>query len=156
MTLVVDELYDGIVFEQPFRIQENISVAHIRPWIYKHQFPSTGSLTVEVFEGATLLKRVQLASSEINAQIPGTYAHGMIRFDTDPFQLNHNCNQEYTEFTMRIYMDGYTTDTQNFYGMIRRYELKFYETYGQDVIDGEAPNDMVEPGGFELFEYIYR
>ena len=155
MTLLIDELFNGITFEQPFRIQKSISVAHIRPWIYKHGFLQSGNLTCEVWQAGTMLKQVQIPYTTINSEIPGTYAHGQIRFDTDSFQLNHNTNNEWTEYIIKVYMSGYTNAPQ-FIGAIRRYELKFYDTYGTGVINNEAPNDMVEPMGFELFEYKYR
>lgn len=155
MTLVIDELYNGIVFSQNFRIKKSISVAHIRPWIYKHDTLLTGTLTLEVWQGSDLLKTAQIPYTTINTEIPGTYAHGQIRFDLDSLQLNHDTTQEWTEYTFKLYMSGYTNNPSAFIGAIRRYELKFYDTYGEDVISNEAPNDMVEPMGFEVFEYKY-
>lgn len=157
MTLVVDELFNGIVFEQKFRIQRHISLAHFRPWIYKHGNLQTGTLTCEVLEGSDLLKTVTIPYQKINEEIPGTYAHGQIRFDMNALQLNHNTLNEWTEYTVRVYMSGYTNLSTAFIGVIRRYELKIYETYGPGVdINGEAVNDMIEPLGFELFEYRYK
>lgn len=156
MTLLVDELFNGITFEQNFRIEKSISLAHVRPWIYKHGVLQSGNLRCEIWEGATMLKQVQIPYTTINAEIPGTYAHGQIRFDMNSLQLNHNTNNQYTEYTIKVYMDAYTNLTSAFVGTVRRYELKFYDTYGTGVIANEAPNDMVEPLGFELFEYKYR
>jgi hypothetical protein len=155
MTLLVDELYNGVVFEQNFRIKKHISIAHIRPWIYKHGILASGNLTCEVFEGNMLLKQVQIPYPTINTEIPSTYAHGQIRFDMNSLQLNHNTLNDWTEYTLKIYMSGYT-NAATFIGAVRRYELKFTDTYGTGVINNEAPNDMVEPLGFELFEYKYR
>lgn len=156
MTLLVDELFNGITFEQNFKIQRHVSLAHFRPWIYKHGALQTGSLTCEVWQGATMLKRVQIPHTIINNEIPGTYAHGQLRVDMDALQLNHNTLNEWTEYKVKVYMSGYTNLSTGFIGVIRRYELKFYDTYGTGVIANEAPNDMVEPLGFELYEYKYR
>jgi hypothetical protein len=52
-------------------------------------------------------------------------------------------------------MDNHTLDENNFVGIVRRYEQKFYDTYGDGVEDNEAPNDLVEPLGFELFRWSY-
>ncbi len=155
MTLVLDELYDGITFTQNFRIQKSMSLAHFRPWIIKWGTPPAGEMVLQILQGATLLKEVRLDAGEINANITATYFHGQLRFDTDPLQLNHDRTQEYTEYQVKIFMDGYVTDTNNFYGLVRRYEQQFYPDYGDDVVNGQAPNDMVEPLGFELFEYTY-
>lgn len=152
MTLVIDELFNGIVFEQNFRIKKSISLAHIRPWIYKHGVLASGNLTCEVMQGSDLLKTIQIPYTTINSEIPATYAHGQIRFDTNSLQLNHNTENQWTEYKLRFYMSGYI-NAPSFIGVIRRYELKFMETYGDDVINNEAPNDTVEPLGFELFEY---
>lgn len=155
MTLLVDELYDGITFEQNFRINRSIQLVHFRPWIIKWGNPADGEMVLQILQGATLLKEVRLTSAEINLGIPSTYFHGQLRFDTEPLQLNHDRQAAYTEYTVKLFMDGYTTDTDNFFGTIRRYEQKIYDTYGQDVVDNESANDMVEPLGFELFEYRY-
>lgn len=155
MTLLIDELYPGVVFEQNFRIQRSISVPHIRPWIYKEGTIADGQLTLEIVRNEQVLKTATIDFATINAEITGTYAHGQIRFDFDPLQLNHDSTLEYTEYTMRLYMDNHTKDVNNFVAASRRYELKFYDTYGTGVIDNEAPNDAVEPLGFELFNWRY-
>ena len=153
MTLVVVELFDGITFPQKFRIKKSVSVAHIRPWIIKWQTPTTGELVLQIYKDGELLAESVRDHTEINAEITSTWFHGQLRFDFDALQLNHDTTQEWTEYEMRLFMRNHTTDSQNFYGAIRRYEQKFYDTYGDDVISGEAPNDMVEPLGFELFEW---
>lgn len=153
MTLVVDELYDGITFPQKFRINRSMSIAHIRPWVIKWGTIADGELVLQVRQNDELLIESIIPSGDINAQIPSTYFHGQIRFDFDALQLNHDRENEYTEYEFHLFMRNHTTDTQNFMGAIRRYELKFYDTYGEDVINNEAPNDMVEPMGFELFEW---
>ena len=155
MTLLIDELYPGVVFEQNFRIKRSIQVAYFRPWLIKWVTPSDGELVCQILKDDELLKEVRLTSTEINYQIVGTYAHGQIRFDTSPLQLNHDSLQEWTEYTVKIFVENYTKDINNFYGTIRKYELKFYDTYGDNVLNNEAPNDMVEPLGFEIYEWRY-
>lgn len=155
MILVIDELYNGITFNQNFRIQKSMSLAHFRPWIIKWGTPATGEMVLQILKDAEVLKEIRLTAEEINAAIPATYFHGQLRFDTDPLQLNHDRKLEYTEYQVKIFMDGYTTDASNFYGLVRRREQKFYPTYGDGVVDGEAVNDMIEPLGFELFKYDY-
>lgn len=154
MTLIIDELYDGVVFSQNFRIKKSRQLAHFRPWIIKWGNPADGEMVVQILQNNVVLREVRLSSTEINAGIPATYFHGHLRFDTSPLQLNHNRQNEYTEYQVKVFMENYTSDPNNFYGIIRRYEHKFYDTYG-DVVDGEALNDMVEPMGFELFEWSY-
>jgi hypothetical protein len=155
MTLLIDELFDGVTFEQNFRIRRSMQLAHFRPWIIKWGTPASGEMVLQVLQDSEVLKEVRLTAAEINAGIPSTYFHGQLRFDTSPLQLNHDRKAEFTEYTIKLFMDGNTDDTDNFFGVVRRYEQKFYDTYGDGVVNNEAPNDMVEPLGFELFEWSY-
>lgn len=152
MTLVVDELFDNIIAPQPFRIKQSIQVAHVRPWIIKWGTPP-GEMVLELYQNGELLTESRLTSTEINAQIPASFAHGQLRFDFPALQLNHDYSAEYTDYEWRLRVEAGGTDQNNFYGIVRRYEQKIYETYGQDVVNGESPNDMIEPFGFEIFEY---
>lgn len=153
MTLVVDELFDGIEFCQNFRINRSMNIAHIRPWMVKWGTIADGELVLQVEQNDELLIESTIDASVINSEITSTYFHGQIRFDFDSLQLNHDREAEYTEYTVKVFMRNHTTDPNNFMGTIRRYELKFYDTYGDQVENNEAPNDMVEPLGFELFEW---
>lgn len=156
MTLLVDELYPGVVFEQNFRIKRTLQMPHFRPWIYKQGELVDGVLTLEVLRNGEILNTATIDYTKINEEIPATYAHGQVRFDFDAMQLNHDRKLAWTEYTIRLYMDNHTRDTANFVGAVRRYELKFYETYGPGVEpDGEAINDFIEPMGFEVYEWRY-
>ena len=154
MTLVIDELYPSVVFEQNFRINKTIQLAHFRPWIIKWGTPD-GEVVLQILRNDEVLKEVRLDSLEINTEINATYFHGQLRFDTEPLQLNHDRKLEWTEYTAKLFVENGTKDSSNFYGAIRRYEQKFYDIYGNDVVNNEALNDMIEPLGFELFEYTY-
>ena len=155
MTLVADELFEDVVFPSKFRINRSMQIAHIRPWMLKWQFPSTGEVVVQVLQNDELLAESVRTMTEINAEISGTFFHGMIRFDFDALQLNHDSTELWTEYEIRVFTRDYVNDSQNFMAVNRRYELKIYDTYGEDVVGGEAPNDMVEPLGYELFEWDY-
>lgn len=155
MTLLVDELFNGVVFPQKFRINRSIQLAHFRPWVIKWGNPTGGDLVAQFYQNSELLKEVRVSIDDLNTDISATYFHGQIRFDTSPLQLNHDREAEFTEYEVILFVDGATQDDNNFYGAIRRYEQKFYNTYGDGVLGGEAPNDTVEPLGFELFEWDY-
>ncbi len=155
MTIVVDELYDGVVFTQNFKINRSIQLAHFRPWIVKWGSITSGDLVLQVLKDDEVLKEVKINYVDINAAITATYFHGQIRFDTMPLQLNHDHRLESTEYQVKLFMESSTFDDNNFIGTVRRYEHKFYELYGDGALNNEAPNDMVEPLGFELFEYTY-
>ena len=153
MTLVIDELYDGITFCQNFRIRRSFNVAHFRPWVVKWDTILDGELVLQVWQGSDMLAESVRTATEINAEITATYFHGQLRFDFDSLQLNHCREAEYTDYTLKLFMRNHTTNINNFMAGVRQYERKFYDTYGLQVENNEAPNDMVEPLGFEVFEY---
>lgn len=155
MTLLVDELYNGITFVQKFKIKKSLSVAHIRPWVYKHGLQASGTLTLNVKQDGRLLATSTIPYTKINAEIPGTYAHGQIRFDFNSLQLNHKTTDEFTEYTLELFMTGYS-HALTFMGAIRRFEDLFYPAYGYVDGNGDAVNDMIEPMGFEVFEYKHQ
>jgi hypothetical protein len=155
-TLIIDELYTGVIVEQPFKIKRDISIAHIRPWIYKHGLLPTGTFKVSVMQDVTELASSTIEFSTINENILGTYAHGFIRFDFDNLILYVNEKNIETEYLLKFEVINYTTDPDNFIGMCRRYNTKTYPTYGSGVVNNQAPNDFVEPFGLELFDYKLR
>jgi len=150
-TLLVDELFNGVVAEQNFRIKRNISISSIRPWVYKHGTIPAGTFELSLVEGGNVLATSTIDASEINA-IQGTYAHGSIRFDFNNVILNIPETETFKEYTMRFTFSA-AFDNDNFLGLVRRWEAKTYPTYGTGVINGEAPNDSVEPYGLEIYEY---
>lgn len=152
-TLIVDELYDGVTFEQEFKIQRDTNLAHIRPWVYKHGTLQDGDFQCQVLEGATVLATATINYATINAEFTDNYAHGFIRFDFDSLALHVPEGSAEGTYKLQFSMQSHTTDTNNFLGIVRRWEDKTYETYGTGVSGGEAQNDMIEPAGLELFEY---
>jgi len=152
-TLLVDELYEDVVFRQPFKILRDINIAHIRAWIYKQGTLVDGDLTCEVYDGATLLATTSINYSVVNAAFSEAYAHGFVRFDFRSLSLRLPEGQTEKEYFIEYSMKNHTTDDANYIGITRRWEEKTYQTYGVGVSNGEAPNDSVEPSGLELFVY---
>lgn len=152
-TLIVDELFDGVEFSQEFRITKDTNLAHVRPWIYKHGTLVDGTFICEVYKGATLLAQSTISHTDINAAFTQQFAHGYIRFDFDSLSLKVAEENTKEEFSVKFYMQGHTSNPSNFIGIVRIWDIKIYETYGDGVVDGQAPNDMVEPAGVELYEY---
>lgn len=156
MTLLIDELWPGVIFNQPFRIQKSCQIAHVRPWVYKHGTPSVGEMVLQVLDSEhNILREARLGASAINVAAPLPYAHGPLRFDFPALQLNHDRTQEFTEYTIRIFMDGYTADSSNFYGLIRRYEQNYYPLYGDLDSEGGPLKSTIAPLGFELYKVDY-
>ena len=152
-TLYVDELFPGIVFSQPIRVNRDVNVAHVRPWIYKHGTLQDGQLQCEIKQGVSTLATQTLDFSVINAAFSEPYAHGFIRIDFQSLALRVAEGNTEEEYTIEYSMINHTKDQGNFIGIVRRWEDKTYPTYGDGVVGGEAPNDSVEPSGLELFEY---
>lgn len=147
-TLLVDELFTGVTFEQNVQIEENVSIAFIRPWIYKHGVLTTGDLRCEVYDGATLLKTVTINYVDINAAVTETYAHGYIRFDMSPLALNLGTSESTHVYTFKFSMINYTDDSNSFIGICRDWDNPKYPIY-----NGPAANDSVKPCGLEIYAY---
>lgn len=153
--LLVDELYPGVEFTQNFKITRDINISHIRPHIYLHGTLVDGEFQCEVLQGATVLVTKTLDYTLINAVKTETYAHGFIRFDFDPLTLRVDEGSVEEEYSLRFSMINHTKDTGNFLGISRNWDLKIYDTYGNGVINNQAPNDSIEPAGIEVYEYSY-
>lgn len=152
-TLLIDELFDGVTFNQPVKITKDLNVVHIRPWIYKHGTLVDGDFQVEVLDGATVLTTATINYADINTEFTDAYAHGFLRFDFDSLSLRVGDAAVEKEYTFRFTMQNHTTDQNNFLGIVRRWETKVYDTYGTGVTNNEAPNDSVEPAGLEIYSY---
>ncbi len=153
-TLIIDELIPGVVFEQPVTISKNLMVGHVRPWIYKHNTLQDGDFRLRVFDGATLLATSLIGYADINAAVTNNYSHGFMRFDFESLQLNIPETSSSKEYTFKFDMINHTLDSSNFIGMVRRFEEHVYTVYGSIDPNGDAVNDMVEPCGLEIYEYL--
>lgn len=154
-TLLVDELYPGVTFVQKFKVNRDTNLAHVRPWIYKHGTLVDGDFQLEVKQGATTLVTKTLNFATINAAFTETFAHGYIRFDFDALSLRVAQGNTEEEYELHFSMINHTQDTNNFLGIVREWDGRKYTIYGDDLVNGQPPNDAVEPGGFELFEYTH-
>jgi hypothetical protein len=111
-----------------------------------------GTLVCSVLQGSTVLATSSITHTEINDAMPDLYNHGFLRFDFDSLQLNVAEGNSEEDYIIQLEFQGWTNDTDNFVAWNRHWDIKLYPTYG-DVVDNQAPNDFVEPLGFELFEY---
>jgi hypothetical protein len=147
-TLFVDELYNGVTFTQTIRLENSISVAFIRPWIYKQGTLVDGQLRLQVYDGATLLKQVDIDYSDINTELTQPYAHGYIRFDTEPLILGVTEDATFHDYILKFSMINHTTDNNNYIGICRDWDVSKYPIFGT------APfSDAQSPAGYELYGY---
>lgn len=151
--LVVEQLFNGVVFTQPIRVSRNISVAHIRPWIFLNGKLVDGDFQCRVLQGANELVVVTIPFADINAITVEDYAHGFIRFDFDSLILNRNEGEEKTEYIFEFSMINHTSDPNNFLSIVREWDIKSGLVYGDVDGNGDAVNDFIEPAGYEIFEY---
>ena len=150
-TLVIDELYPGVVFSQNFKILNDVGLKHIRPWIYVQNTLVDGDLQLEILEGATVLKTVTINYALINAAKDDTFVHGYLRFDLENLVLRIPQGSTEHEYTIRLEMINHTLDTTNYLAVCRQWDHKSYSLYGSGVVGDQAPNDMVEPLGLEFY-----
>lgn len=145
--LYMDELFSNVVFAQTLNIKKDVSIAYIRPWIYKEGTLVDGEFTCRVKDGTTIIKEVSIDYSAINEQIPQTYAHGFIRFDMEQLTLLLPEGQQEKQWIIEFEMVNHTSNPAAFIAINRSWENKIYET------TVNAPNDSVEPGGIEIYEF---
>jgi len=146
-TLIMDELFAGVVFSQTLTINRDVGIAHIRPWIYKEGTLVDGDFVCRVKDGVTLIKEVTINFATINEAIPEAFAHGFIRFDMEQLTLLLEDKEVEKEYQIEFEMINHVTDISNFIAINRSWENKVYD------VDTPAPNDMVEPGGIEIYEF---
>ena len=152
-TLLVDELYSGIVFSQKIKVSRNISLTHLRPWVYLHGTLATGDFQCRVLQGATVLKTQTINYVDINSAKTEAYAHGYIRFDFDSLILNRAQGEESTEYIFEFSMIYHTTDSSNYLGIVREWDASSATVYGAVDMNGDAINDQIEPCGYQIYEY---
>lgn len=152
-TLLVDQLFNGTVFAQKIKVKRDVSVAHIRPWIFLPGILADGQFQCEVFQGATLLATSQIDYTDINAVKTETYAHGFIRFDFDSLILRLAEGESETEYIFKFSMQNHTTDTVNYLGIVREWDAKSAVLYGDVDTGNQATNDSIEPCGYQIYEY---
>lgn len=150
-TLILDELFPGVQFSQNFRILRDLNVSHIRPWIYRNNDLLDGDLQLEILQGSTVLITKTLSYVDINAAFTEDFAHGFLRFDFDSLSLRVNEGNTEEEYTARFSMINHTLAEDNFLGIVRNWDIKIYDTYG-DVVSGQGVNDYIEPAGIEIYE----
>ncbi len=153
--LLVDELFPGVTFSQKFRITRNVNIAAVRPWVYLHNTLQDGDLQIQVKQSSNLLATFTFSAAEVNAAKTLAFAHGFMTFCFNALVLRIAEGNTQEEYILEFSMINHSLDTDNFIGIVRRWEDKTYPTYGDGVVSGEAQNDSVEPAGLEIFEYKY-
>lgn len=151
--LIVDPLFDGVVFEQKIKVSRDVSVAHIRPWVYLQGTLADGDFQCEVYQGANLLTTSVISFTDVNAGKDETYAHGHIRFDFDSLILHRAEGEEDTEYILKFSMQNHTTDQSNFLGIVREWDSKSAILYGDLDGSGDPVNDQITPAGYQIYEY---
>jgi hypothetical protein len=147
-TLLIDELFDTVEFVQDIHILRSTQVDSIRVWIYKEGTLATGSLRLRIYDGATIVEQISIPYADLNAGIPGPYAHGYVRFDVGPLALNVNENETDRTYTFKIDMVGYVNDANNYIAVVREWDGPKYAPYTA------APfNDSEEACGLEIYSY---
>lgn len=147
-TLIVEDLFTGIVFSQPIRVRRNVSISNIRPWIYINGTLTSGDLQCRVLQGANELAVSTINYVDINTVKTETYAHGFIRFDFESLILNKADQEPYTEYILEFSMINYIDDPSNYISIVRDWDGSAATLY-----NNSQTNDYIDPVGYEIFEY---
>lgn len=146
-TLIVEELLPDTPITQEFRVERDVSLAYIRPWVYIAGTLADGDLQLEVLEDATVLRTYTINFADINAVKTDAYAHGYLRFDVEPLVLHRDFSELNTAYTLRFTMINHTEDENNYLALVRGWEDPIYEAYGDTTYNTE------NPFGIEFYEY---
>lgn len=146
--LLFDELFTGVTFTQNIVLKKSCAVAWIRPWIYKEGTLTDGQFRLQIYDGATLLKTIDIDYTTINENIPATYAHGYLRFDVSPLALNVADTETEHVYTLKFSMINYTDHASKFIAICREWDKRKYPIFGS-----EPDGDIEEPAGYELYNY---
>lgn len=149
-TLLVDELFSGVVFDQTIKINRMTNIVHIRPWVYLHGTLVDGDFQVEIIHANGTVATQSINFAAINAIKTETYAHGYIRFDFDSLALAVGEGNTEEDYTLRFTMQNHNTDTNNFLAMVRNWEAVIYP------LSDTALNDSTKPVGLQLYEIRSR
>lgn len=152
-TLLIDQLFSGVVFPQPIKVSRDVSVVHIRPWVYIQGPLASGDFQCRVLQGGTVLAVSTINYVDINAALTENYANGKLRFDFESLILHRAEGEEDTEYIFEFSMINHTTNPTNFLAIVREWDLKSTIVYGDVDGSGAAVNDAIEPAGYEIFEY---
>jgi len=152
-TLITETLIPGYTFDQPIKVIRSISVAHIRPWILINGTLADGDFQCRVLQGGTELAVATMNYTLINAAKTQDYAHGYIRFDFESLILNRAQGEESTEYVLEFSMINHTLDVSNYISIVREWDSKSAIVYGDVDGNGDAVNSIIEPNGYQIFEY---
>jgi len=152
-TLIVDPLFNGITFSQSIKVSRDISVAHIRPWIYMNNVLVDGQFQCRVLQGATVLTTSIIDFAVVNAAKTENFAHGYIRFDFESLILRRAEGEEDTEYIFEFSMINHTSDPVNYIGIVREWDVTSGIVYGDVDGNGDPVNDQISPAGYHIYEY---
>lgn len=152
--LLVDPIIDATV-KQHFKIKRDIDVAHIRVNIYKHR-NTVADLKLSIYQDGVLLAESKtISAAELNDEMNEDFAYGMVRFDFENF-VNLHVKEGETETEYEWRLDSVGGTEAGFLATIRQYENKTFKIYYDGLVEqDEAPNDAIEPYGFEIYDYKY-
>ena len=145
--LIVTDLIPNTSVSQKFKIFKTINVAAIRPYIYKNGTILDGNLMLRVLKGATVIATKLINFTEINSEIPETYAHGYIKFEFGQLPLQIDENQTEQEYTLELSMINHTLSAANYISFAKDWDDSKYSVYGT------VTTSLNQPNGFEIFEY---
>jgi len=147
-TLLIDELRTSL--EQDFSVTSRNEVAAIRPRLYFQNDP-TGTFTISIYEGVTLLGSSSLTMTEILANTgwsAGQYHYGRIRFSFDlPVILQHGVS-----YTIKLTSSGYTFSEASYLGWCKSWD-NLINTF---VDEATITDDLERAFDYELWNYIRK
>lgn len=116
--LLVEKITNDNSVDIDIRISESLNVLCIRPHVMIIGNLTSGTMCLEIKEGSYTLTTTEIDYTLLNdVKESSENIRGFVRFDTNTV-LNHNTDNDYTQYTISIYMKNFTDNDTNYVSVV--------------------------------------
>lgn len=129
-TLAVKQLSNNNPISMKIRLDKSETITAFRYHLYKKASPD-GNIIINFKQNSNIIGTGGLSSEDIG-NIPGTYFHGMVKFNLDnDFKVHFDEDLGYAELEIEVYIENHTDDDNNYIGLVK--ESDVYSEYADDL-----------------------
>ena len=119
--LAIEQLENNVTVAQKIKLLKSTNLETLRLNMYKQGTLVDGVVTVEVYDGATLLGSMSHSCVDFNSIGPNF--HGMVGFYPDnPIAIRKDPRVPYLELTFKVTVTSFTDSSTAFIGLVRNPE----------------------------------
>ena len=146
---IFDDSFTTIDITQ--RVQKGVSIQVVRIKMIKVGTIADGTLTLDIYDGATLLGSKALTYNDFNRITNNGYGYVAFALD-NAIRVNNLPQTTYTELTFRLTMSGHTEDSNNYIGLIREFDDPIIGEHGTRPPSQSNPaiDNWYRPFGIEI------